>query len=392
MNYKLPSLNIIAASLFFAWSNKAEFLKAISLPTLSLAVFWAVGANYLDELPAYMWLPYLLGYGLSFSYLAVTCHRLILIANADRKRSFKSRPGYRELRFLLWVVVIYAVESVLKGLAWFITKEVGGGEFGDAGDWVKQIVSIPALYVLARLSLAFPAVAIDRNTGLRWSWVRTRGNGWRIFVVVALFPWLTNLLIGFAWREEATVLEETILSMLAFIGLAVEIIALSFVYKELAKRYEAGATDPLHSDVPEESFHELPKDGRGRAFEGVVTVTVALVIGYLIIGSLSSFMVDCTSQQISSAISPNGAYKAELLSETCKDKDKEQGLILEVGQTTAPARLHRYHLSNTASSEVELLWRSDKSLSVIHPQSLEMIGAPALVDDIQLVFETQASK
>lgn len=389
MSYKLPSLNIIAASLYFAWTNKAEFLRAIALPTLVLVVFWAVGTNYATVLQSYMWLPYLLGYGLSFSFLAVTCHRLILVGDADRHRSFKAKPGYRELRFLLWVVVIYAVESVLEGISWYLAKDIGSG---DVGAWVKQIASIPALYVLARLSLAFPAVAIDRNAGLRWSWNRTRGNGWRIFVVVGLFPLLTDMTIWLVWREAATVLEETILSIFTFIGLAIEIIALSFVYKELAKQYGSGDTDPLRAEVQKDSFHDLPKDGKGRGFDVAVTVVVAFVIGYLLIASLAATMVDCSSERIGYAVSPNGAYQAELLSRTCKDKNKEQGLILEVGQTTTPRRVYNYHLSNTASHEVELMWRSDKSLLVIHPQALDMADVPVLTDDIQLVFEKRIPK
>lgn len=38
LNYKLPFLNVIAASVYFAWTNKAEFLKAIFVPTLALVV------------------------------------------------------------------------------------------------------------------------------------------------------------------------------------------------------------------------------------------------------------------------------------------------------------------------------------------------------------------
>lgn len=219
-----------------------------------------------------------------------------------------------------------------------------------------------------------------------------RGNGWRIFVVVGLFPLLTDMTIWLVWREAATVLEETILSIFTFIGLAIEIIALSFVYKELAKQYVSCDTDPLRAEVQKDSFHDLPRDGKGRGFDVAVTVVVVFVIGYLFIGSLASFMVDCSSERISYAVSPNGAYKAELLSRTCKDKNKEQGLILEVGQTTTPRSVYNYHLSNTASNEVELMWRSDKSLLVIHPQALDMADVPVLTDEIQLVFERRIPK
>jgi hypothetical protein len=382
--YKLPSLKIIAASLFFAWTNKAEFLRAISIPILVLVVLWGGWLTYSAELPGYLSWLYLLGYGLSFSFLAVTCHRLILVDDIDRYKSFKAKPGYRELRFLAWVIVIYAVKSILGGITLFIVQYVGSDALGEVGgdisDWIKQIVSIPALYVLARLSLAFPAAAIDRNPGLRWSWIRTRGNGWRIFVVVGLFPWLANMLIGFMWREEATVLEEVVLSILTFVGLAIEIIALSFTYKELAKQY-------AHAEASQDSFYELAQDGKGQKLYVAVKVAAVLVIGYLLIGSLGLLFIDCSSELVSSATSPGGAYKAELHNRTCKNDKEQEGLFLEIAKTTTPKTIRLYTISKTVSREVDLVWKTDKSLVVRHTKSLYLADVPAMIDDVQIAIE-----
>lgn len=402
MRYKLPYLNIIAAAVFFAWSNRTEFFRATALPTLILVVLWAVWADYSEAPPPYLSLLFLLGYGLGFSFLAVTCHRLILVDDVDRHKTFKARPGYRELRFLGWVVVIYAIDAILEFLAQILVLDASGGVFiGDDGklaDWAKQIASIPALYVFARLSLAFPATAIDMRSGLRWSWARTQGNGWRIFVVVALFPWLADVSVDLLWREEATLLEQVALSIVTFVGLAIEIIALSFAYKELARHYAAnvpslsGGMVPMSADVSRVSFHELARDGESPKLFVAMSVLAALGAGYLLIGSLGSQFADCSSEVISSASSPGGAYEAKLLNRTCKDEKAMQGLILDVAKATTPRTIHSYPLSGTVAGEVELAWTSEKGLVVRYAGALDVSDIPAVIDDIQVVFEKRPDR
>jgi hypothetical protein len=397
VNYKLPFLRVIAAAVYFAWSNKAELLKAISVPTLALVIVWGVWLTFSAELPYYFSWIFLLGYGLGFSFLAVTSHRLILAGDVDRYKSFNAKPGYRELRFLGWMIAIYAIKSLLEFVILIPFHFVNAGSVVDDGgkvaDWVKQIASIPAIYVLARLSLAFPATAIDKSCSLRWSWIRTRGNGWRIFVVVGLFPWLTGMAIESMSREEATVLELVALSILTYIGLAVEIIALSFTYKELAKHYEpvgqtiSDETPPMLADAPQDSFHELGKDEQGGKAFAVLMAALVFVIGILLIGPLTTFVADCTGELISTATSPNGAYKAQLLSRTCKDESREQGLVLDIVRSTTPKTINSYSLSRTVSNDVELAWTSGRDLVVRHAGSLDSADMPRMIDDIQIVFE-----
>ena len=400
MNYKLPFLNVIAASVYFAWTNKSEFLKAISVPTLALVVVGGVWLLLSDDIPAYFSWVMLLAYGLGFSFLAVSCHRLILMDAADRYKSFNARPGYRELRFLAWVIVIYTIKSVVGGIVYILVVYLGGSVFaeqsGVVSEWIKQIALLPALYVLARLSLAFPATAIDKRSGLNWSWARTRGNGWRLFVVVGLFPWLVSTMFWFVWREEATVLEQVVLSILTYIGLSIEIIALSFAYKELEKHYVpdrqviAGEIKSALADASSGSFHELAPESTSSKTFIMVKVVVSLAIGYVIIGSLASHYIDCESERISRALSPGSLYEAELLNTTCKDDKKREGLFLEIAKTTTPKTISRYTISKTVSKEADLVWTSDKHLVIRHAKSLELASMPAMFDDVQIDFENKS--
>lgn len=241
VNYRLPFLKAIIASLYFAWSNKAELLRAIALPTLAIVAVWALVSGLQDKQSGMvMWL-ILPIYGLGFSFFAVTCHRLILVESRNRYRYFREKPGYRELRFLGWVVVVYTITTLFKLLLVFVILNSSAlwasAELREIPGWVKEVVSIPALYVLARLSLIFPAAAIDSNVSLKWSWEKTRGNGWRLFVVVGLFPWLIEHALELMARDGITAAEWVLLAIFAFIGLAVGIIALSFSYTEFKRGF-----------------------------------------------------------------------------------------------------------------------------------------------------------
>ncbi|HEU0186943.1 MAG TPA: hypothetical protein VFR06_03525 [Gallionellaceae bacterium] len=396
MNYKLPSLKIVTAAVFFTWAYRAQFLKAIAFPTLALVVVWAVWVSFSDKLPsAFSWLTLLI-YGLSFSFLAVTCHRLILVGDDDRHKPFRAKPGYRELRFLAWLIAIYVLKILLELVAWALVGKISGGAFSEGGVgnayWLRQASSIPALYVLARLSLAFPATAVDKPVSLSWSWARTHGNGWRIFVVVGLFPWVIGMLFWLVVREEATVLEQVVLSILAYVGLAIEVVALSFTYKELAKHYAtnvqpvSGETRPSLAEFTLDAFHDLPRDARSRKFDVGVKVAMGLVTGYLFIGFLLSHVVDCRSELISSSTSPGGSYKAELLNRSCKS-NKEQGLVLDIARTSSPNTIYSYPLSRSARRDVDFVWTTDGSLTVRHAVALDRADMPPIVGGIQIVFE-----
>jgi membrane-anchored glycerophosphoryl diester phosphodiesterase (GDPDase) len=106
-------------------------------------------------------------------------------------------------------------------------------------EWMSEAAKILALYVSARLSLVFPATAIDKRPDLKWSWNLTRNNGWRMVVVVGVLPWVIGMIVGVLYRENATVLETIVLSTLGIALFAVEIAALSLSYRELTKEPEA---------------------------------------------------------------------------------------------------------------------------------------------------------
>ena len=228
---KLPVFKILLGSMLYSWENKERVSKSIALPTLILVAIWAgqvIFAEAIREISTWIVLPF---YLVGFTIFAVTCHRLVL----------------RELIFTGWLLVIYFTFFLVQTIPLTILLNLPSVkqviDLGDVIYFGSLAASLPAMYVLARLCLVFPATAIDKVPSLKWSWRATRRNGWRIAVVVGLYPWLLNLSIWLFLRDEATFVERAILALLYYFVLAVGIFALSLTYKEiLSKQTEVAIT------------------------------------------------------------------------------------------------------------------------------------------------------
>ena len=100
--------------------------------------------------------------------------------------------------------------------------------------WVVASCFIPALYVMARLSLVLPGTALDGKPTLNWAWQLSCGNGWRLVLLVGLLPWLFTQVAVILLRHNATLVEVVLIAVLVHVLLIVEVAALSLSYKELA--------------------------------------------------------------------------------------------------------------------------------------------------------------
>ncbi len=170
---------------------------------------------------------------------AVTCHRLVLLDAASVASRSVPRWSWRETRFFYWLVGIWlicwgagiAAMTLILNLAIMAMGPPSDGWFSEA----QYLASVPACYLFARLSPIFPATAIDRTVDLKWAWKLTQGNGWRLFLVVAVLPWLISAVVGLLYRGNATAVETVILTSLGSALFAVEIAALSLSYRELTQ-------------------------------------------------------------------------------------------------------------------------------------------------------------
>lgn len=221
------------------WWNWRCFVKALAIP---LAVLTAViqGWRYFwEQLPAWgNWLAWST-YGLVFVLCVVTTHRLALLNVPLIQIPYLPKWTWRETRFCLRMLAILlscavAAYLLLTLMAALSTRLI------DAPDeknffWIQLVLKLPVLYLFARFSLIFPATAIDRKVSFKWAWEQTRGNGWRLVLIVTSLPWIFSHIVGFLYRDEASIFEVLILTILTGALFMIEVVALSLSYRELTQ-------------------------------------------------------------------------------------------------------------------------------------------------------------
>ncbi len=176
---------------------------------------------------------------------AITCHRIALIGDDDVAAYGHLAWSPRETRFLGWSVVIPMVYLLLiiivpitLGLLYMAIPDFK--EFVsdvDESFWqgFLYLLILPCTYIVARFSLIFPAIALDRKVDTTWAWNLSHHNGWRLTVVVGIMPWVFAFIEELLLRDGATLAEELFVILIGLLLLTVEIVALSFSYKHLAK-------------------------------------------------------------------------------------------------------------------------------------------------------------
>jgi len=220
---------------------------ALALPGLAIAAFtlgWQMARNGMPA--AVAWALHAI-YGAAFTVLAVSCHRLVLLGPSPATLAPKLRWGRRETRFLGWLVVLAVIFVVGRLLLMLVIANVlltlfqstaitAEGPPKVGADWLKgpdYFAFVSCAYVVARFSLVLPATAIDEKIGLRWAWQKSAHNGWRLAVVVSVFPWVLSRGLDLMYRENAALPELAMLVVLSVLASTLEIIALSLSYQDL---------------------------------------------------------------------------------------------------------------------------------------------------------------
>ena len=239
MKRRLDISKIAYGAFLVPWWNWRSFVKALSVPLVVLTVVIQGWRYTWEQLLGWgNWLAWAL-YGIVFVLCVTTCHRLALLNVPLIQIPFFPKWTWRETRFYLLMIAVLLICAAAGSVALTVVVALLP-RLVEASDenilyWIRFAVKFPVLYLFARLSLVFPATAIDRKVSLKRAWEETTGNGWRLVLVVALLPWVFSQIIGFLYREEASAMEVFVLTILTCALFAVEVVALSLSYRELTQ-------------------------------------------------------------------------------------------------------------------------------------------------------------
>ena len=234
-NKKFEPVRVLLESLIFFWWCRSKFIKELAIPTLLLVVIWAVDKSFFHSASGLTRWGFWFLYQFGFTFFAVTCHRIVLVENS--KFDIQSFLNKRIAIFAFWEIVAsfiaYLISTLVLTIAAnnpFLTLP-----FESSTIWyvVYSLSAIPALYVIGRICLVFPATAIDVRSSIKRSWNQTKGNGWKLVVVIGLYPWILSILLWLVARSNQTLGEQVIVALAYYVVLALEVIALSLTFRSM---------------------------------------------------------------------------------------------------------------------------------------------------------------
>ncbi len=174
--------------------------------------------------------------GILYTFIAVTCHRLVLMGEQAVPRFGLMTFTRRELRFLLLMTAIYAMGVLSMIIGGTIAINLLPDSNETIPNYAETVFSWASFllvgFAFARLGMVLPATAVDEKRNLSWAWQISRGNSLRLFFVVGVIPYALGYLARLIDLGSGSI-ASILYSVLWLILLVVEIAALSLSYQAL---------------------------------------------------------------------------------------------------------------------------------------------------------------
>lgn len=192
-----------------------------------------------------------LAHVLVYTVIAVTSHRITLLGPNAVPRWGNLRFGPRELRFLSNFLMLLAVLVGLVFAAGLVlvlplVALTSVQESQSASDRIvtiaSSLLSLVAMYFLARLSLVFPAASLDEDLSFSESWRLTANHQGLMLFVTFVLPLIANL-PAMALAGTQSLVVHLGLQLFGLIAVVVIVTALSLAYLELRDRPPRPPTD-----------------------------------------------------------------------------------------------------------------------------------------------------
>ena len=242
----LPVFNtvlMIAAALKQNWQS---LLVSLVIPAASILIVEAVTADLFPNGFFYAFLTWALSAPF-YALFAVVVHRTVILGSESLPNRYGIFWSARETRFVGWTIALFILTL---GLAFFIgigaTILAGALPPGPLTFLVLFGVWFVVAYIYTRLSMLFPATAIDDATSFERAWQLTDGNGIRMIVVMLLTVGVVfALTLGIAHLISAGFFAQIVNVLLSFVVMLVGVCAVSVTYRQLISiEREQSGTSP----------------------------------------------------------------------------------------------------------------------------------------------------
>lgn len=182
-----------------------------------------------------------------YTIFAMSCHRIPLLGVDSNPRFGIRMWTRRETRFFWWLIGVYCLAVLVTlPLVWITKLLLGLDPKAMPPAEYYYLYSLPMLYVLGRYIFVLPATAIDLTPTLASAWRQSRGNGWRLAVVLGVLPllrYIESITTEIFFGDSPWLIWEIALVPVYYTVLAIEVTGLSLSYRYLSTDNKKG--DPM---------------------------------------------------------------------------------------------------------------------------------------------------
>lgn len=235
----LPLIQTASAALHFLWDHRKQVLQATGIPLLLLMALYVLIDHLPDVLAPITWA--LFGAQiLLFAWVGVAVHEIILVPKSprttDHSFSIGTTMSYGAWSTLLTICLVVGVMLVGGAVGSILVNTLPKSVTSKAlWAWVLVAAGSLATYIPARWSLVLPLVALGRSEGASWSWRFTRGNGWRIALLVYILPWTFHLTMAKQVGPSSPLVLQIATTIAFTLIVLIEVALLSFTFKALTE-------------------------------------------------------------------------------------------------------------------------------------------------------------
>jgi hypothetical protein len=280
---------IVSEAVHYAWGRRRHFGSLLILPTIFFIIYKVIEDKWffpyiesaspsaiLKALVEYLVLG--IPYSMVFAIFAIACHRSILLGPYTVPSFGFLGWSYRETRFLLFSIALASLTvlmiglSILLGVVSTLPLALFADTFkslfqaypwlepedGSAGMFLAYVFAVFLVaYSIGRLSLVFPATAVDRCVSFKWAWLNSEHHDVRLAFLVGVVPLASILFQDFIIQSInewlAPIVHYVLKSILYCVLLVVEIAILSISYREIGASISENSESEqgtLSQDIP----------------------------------------------------------------------------------------------------------------------------------------------
>jgi hypothetical protein len=227
---------LVQAAYRLPWSYRDELLRLGIVPALLSFAIELVGTLAGNEaLPVVV-----LADMVPMTMFQVAVYRLLLLGPAAVPPGLRPAWGRREFRFLGLNLVI---GLILLAIVLVLLLLVGDASFGNGAVVMLALgVALLASYGYSRVTLAFPAVAVDHPLRLAEAWRCTAPVGGRLWLaliltavpVVVVMVIISELLRATGLAEAAPLATTFVVDALGYAAAAVMLVPIALAFRELS--------------------------------------------------------------------------------------------------------------------------------------------------------------